>query len=365
MAVRADGTVVKWGQIAFSDEPDVPGDATNMAAWGLGPGAQHALGLRQDGSVLEWGTTNHQLQEIPADLGSIVSVAAGAYHSLALRADGTVVSWGQEPAMEMPEIVPSWATNVVSIAAGWYHNLALRADGTVVAWGRDYSPGYGQTNVPASATNILAVACGGLHSLALKRDGTLLSFGYLNQASVPAWATNLVGIAGTSHGSLALIGDGEPRMAGALIDRWVWPGSNAYFYAEAVGAWPLGYQWRKNGSDMPGATNAWLVVRNADAAAAGTYSVVVSNSQGNISSRGARLDIGPRFRFLPGSSAAGSGQFWFRGTGDRGYVWCVDGSTNLSQWVELATLTNLNGTVTFTNQAANGGQAYYRLRLAQ
>lgn len=52
----------------------------------------------------------------------------------------------------------------------------------------------------------------------------------------------------------------------------------------AQGALPMHYQWRKNGVDIPGATNDLIVIPSLTAADGGTYSVVASNRHGWVES---------------------------------------------------------------------------------
>lgn len=57
-------------------------------------------------------------------------------------------------------------------------------------------------------------------------------------------------------------------------------GQSAAFNFTATGSYPRTHQWRKDGVDLPGATNSTLVVNPATAADVGTYSVQVRNSLG-------------------------------------------------------------------------------------
>jgi hypothetical protein len=66
------------------------------------------------------------------------------------------------------------------------------------------------------------------------------------------------------------------------------------FVAAVGGSVPaqLSYQWRLNGKDLPGATSATLTINNAQPEQSGNYSVLVSNENGAVSSREARVLIG-------------------------------------------------------------------------
>jgi hypothetical protein len=75
------------------------------------------------------------------------------------------------------------------------------------------------------------------------------------------------------------------------FDTTVPPGGTAVFNVIANGTGPLSYQWRRNGQDIPGETNSMLMVLNVEPASAGSYSVVVMNVLGAVSSQPALLKI--------------------------------------------------------------------------
>ena len=66
-------------------------------------------------------------------------------------------------------------------------------------------------------------------------------------------------------------------------------GENVTFHAIAKTFFPLtlGYQWQKNGIDIPSATTASLSLSNIQSATTGTYTVVVTNDCGSVASSAA------------------------------------------------------------------------------
>ncbi|MFN7563600.1 MAG: immunoglobulin domain-containing protein, partial [Prosthecobacter sp.] len=69
-------------------------------------------------------------------------------------------------------------------------------------------------------------------------------------------------------------------------------GDTAVFLVQATGTGPLTYQWKKNGSDIPGSTNQALVLHSTVAGDAGTYSVTVSDAgPSTVTSGGAVLSF--------------------------------------------------------------------------
>lgn len=89
------------------------------------------------------------------------------------------------------------------------------------------------------------------------------------------------------------------------------PNTQVEFSVTATGG-GLSFQWRRNGTPIPNATGATLVVPAADAASLGNYSVLVSNSAGSVVSDDAALTISPalasgRITNLAIRSQAGTG----------------------------------------------------------
>jgi hypothetical protein len=68
-------------------------------------------------------------------------------------------------------------------------------------------------------------------------------------------------------------------------------GHSATFTVVASGNPAPTFQWRKNGANITGATSATYTISSVTQASAGTYSVFVSNSQGNVTSSGAALTV--------------------------------------------------------------------------
>ena len=287
LALRADGTIAAWGN-NDDGEATVPAGLTDVVA--VAAGESHSLAVRADGTVAAWGGNGSGQTNVPAGLGNVVAVAAGGSHSLALRADGTVAAWGDNSGGQTN--VPSGLSNVVAVAAGADHSLALRANGTMAAWGDN---GDGEATVPAGLTNVAAVAAGEWFSLALRTNGTVAAWGLNDrrQTNVPSGLTNAVAVAAGGSHSLALSGSLAPFLTRPLISQTVVAGATATFGMSVTASRPYFYQWQMNGTNLPAATNAFLVLTNVTLSQAGSYSVVVSNSVGTATSSNALLSVVP------------------------------------------------------------------------
>lgn len=69
------------------------------------------------------------------------------------------------------------------------------------------------------------------------------------------------------------------------------PGTNTTLGVQATGSGTVRYQWRRNGLVVAGATNATLPITAASAANAGDYEVILTDANGPLPSRMARLAV--------------------------------------------------------------------------
>ena len=81
----------------------------------------------------------------------------------------------------------------------------------------------------------------------------------------------------------------SPGISGQPQNVSVYPLQDASFSVAATGGAPLSFQWRFNGTNIPGATVNSYTRANVQAEEVGFYSVVVSNSYGSIASSNAAL----------------------------------------------------------------------------
>jgi len=116
----------------------------------------------------------------------------------------------------------------------------------------------------------------------------------------------------------------------------------------ASGGEPMGYQWRYNGVDVAGATNAALVFTNVQAAQAGNYQVLVFNAAGSVLSATAALTVRMPARIASGPASArviegGSTNFSVIATGEGvlSYQWFFAGAPLPGATAATLNLTNV------------------------
>jgi hypothetical protein len=175
--------------------------------------------------------------------------------------------------------------------------------------------GLTSVKIPNGVTSIESrafLACGGLTSLTIPNSVTSIGIKAFNSCSgltsvyfkgnaptyieewydTPATIYYLSGttgwgstFAGRPTSQLAVSISSQPSSVIAL------QGTRATFTVTAIGA--SGYQWQKNGVNIPLATTATLILSNVQQADATNYTVIVSNLVGDVTSDTATLTVLP------------------------------------------------------------------------
>jgi hypothetical protein len=344
LAVKGDGTVVAWGQNAYG-QTDVPSDLTDVVA--VAGGTAHSLALRSDGSVVAWGAAqagvNYGQTAVPAGLTEVRAIAAGYYYSLALVSKGSPLYIAQQPRSQIVALGSNAVFSVATSGAGpisyqWYANAQPLTNSAQISGANSATLQISDAQTTNAATYTVRVSNA---SVSILSDGAALAVvvpptftGAAVQAKVPAarnfgvtftaqgtapifyqWEFNGAPIAGATSPTLVLtnVQAGAAgtytllatNLGGAafsppvvlsveeLLPRFVTNLSTnqlaplfgfTTLSAAATGSAPISYQWRFNGLDLPGATNAALSLGPLTMAQSGYYNVIASNSAGQVSS---------------------------------------------------------------------------------
>jgi Immunoglobulin domain len=158
--------------------------------------------------------------------------------------------------------------------------------------------------------------------------------------------------------------EAPPQITAQPTNQTVAVGGTASFSVTASGAAPLGYQWRFNGTNLVDATSSVYVRTNAQRFQAGSYSVVITNSAGGITSSNAVLTATPVSPVsLQSIGHSADGRFFFQGSGDPG-EFAIQASTNLVHWRDVTNLFSGSGNFEFSDWLSNAPQRYFRARLS-
>ena len=141
-----------------------------------------------------------------------------------------------------------------------------------------------------------------------------------------------------------------PVITAQPVGQHVMAGSSVSLSVGASGAGPLMYQWRKNGTNVAGATNSRLTFSNVQAGNAGNYTVRVSNDGGALVSSVATLDVctiaaNPQIVNLP--FAGGVANITVTESGTCGWT-----ATKTNSWLTLVSGASGSGTQTLTISAS-------------
>jgi len=123
-----------------------------------------------------------------------------------------------------------------------------------------------------------------------------------------------------------------PTITSQPVDQSVTVGGNVSFAVTASGTAPLSYQWRKDGVNVAGANSATLALTSVTTGQAGSYSCVVSNVAGSVTSSAANLTVNvpPSITTQPSSQTVTEGanvsfSVVASGTAPLSYQWRKDG----------------------------------------
>lgn len=344
LGLKADGSVVVWGETA-GGVGAVP--TPNAGFVKIAAGAFHNVGLKSDGTVVVWGTCQYGECTVPQPNAGFVDIAAGGHHCLALRSDGSIVAWGWNASMQCSPL-PAPNTGFVKIAGGAAHSIARRSDGSIAAWGSNSN---GQCNVSSPSGPFSDIAGGGNHTLAIWSGVRIIespgdvstcvgqsvtlavtseglppvSYQWRKRA-VPGDPNSAVAIQDDpnhiegSHDATLIIDpvrsddagvydvvvsnmygwvtstpatlsvrlriDSQPTGANRCAGDWV------MFCTAASGDGPLTYQWRKDGTPIPGATYPCYFDAQVAPGDAGVYDCVLTNPMCSSYSEPAVLVVG-------------------------------------------------------------------------
>ena len=281
LALRDDGSLVFFGEV-----PRPTDVLTNVVTADLAPGLGAAV--LQDGTVRVWSSPAAPSLRLEG-MGRVVSVACSRTQVIALRSDGSLLVWDKGTSPEDWRLADPGP--VAWVVAGDHHAAILDVGGTVRAWGAN---NLGQTDVPAGLADVALLAAGNNHTLALRNNGTLVGWGADTSGQVNGGTalTALTFVAAGPYHSLGIVqAHRSPTWVRHPRGGTVASGRDYLMRAAALGSLPLRYQWLKNGLELPGATNDFLLLEQVTAGAAGQYQVRAQNPFGEITSRAAAVDV--------------------------------------------------------------------------
>ncbi|GEM_PF-1029935 len=245
------------------------------------------------------------------------------------------------------------------------------------------SPTPGQSFAPATSISIQATVTdsdGTIAKVEFYAGSTKLGedtaapyiFAWPNVAAgryrLSARAIDNLGASGDSTAVEIVVGAASagPAITTQPLSQTVTAGSAATFSVAATGTGTLSYQWRKNDNNLAGQTGTALTLPSVTLADAGTYTVVVSDAAGSVTSSPAVLtvnsgDAGDLVRITSiqrGADRAIDATF----TSGPNKSYTVQASIDLKNWTPIATVLAAASTSSFRDaDAKNFAQRFYRV----
>jgi hypothetical protein len=207
------------------------------------------------------------------------------------------------------------------------------------------------------------------------------------------WAFNGTNIEGANGSTLALNNvqvvnagsysvlvsnvDGSVTSSNAVLTVYVPPaitlqptavsvnqGENATFTVVASGIPSPSYQWSFNGTNIAGATSNILPLSNVQTSNAGSYSVLITNLAGSVTSSNALLIVTVVPPVLSGLVPLAGGGIQFQVSGSPGN-YTIEGSTDLVDWIVLTNFVSTGNSFLFSDPQKGLPLRFYQALLSQ
>jgi alpha-tubulin suppressor-like RCC1 family protein len=396
--VKSDGTL--WGMgsnlfykigsesfAGFASPKMIDSNVVSAAA-----GTDHTLFVKTDGTLwargrnqagqLGDGTTTNRSVNVQVASG-VTSAFAAHWQSFFIRTDGTLWAMGDNSSGELGDgttnqrILPvQVAADVWIVAPGESHTLFVKTNGTLWAMGLNDRGQLGdgtritKLSPVQVATGVTGVAAAAGRSFYTKEDGTLWTMGASDYGEMggeadfdrlsPAHIANGANAVSAGSAHVLFVASGSIVPAPVILSQ---PSSQAASIGETVtftvvvsGDTPRQYQWRKDDVAIEGATTDTLEIANVQPSDEGTYSVVISDDAGTVTSGPATLvvHLPPTIATQPVVNTAVIGgtviySVTVTGVGPFTYQWRHNG-TNISGATDA--------TLTLSNVGASQGGSY-------
>ncbi len=289
-----------------------------------------------DGSTLD-GATNDALT-----LTNVQTTQAGNYTVVVTNNWGSITSAVATLAVYVPAGITSQPQSQ-AVVQGQSALFSVVASGTTplnFQWYFDSSTLVGATNDALTLTNVQPTQAGNYTVVVQNNWGSVTSAVATLTVYIPPTITT------------------QPQSQGVA------QGQSALFSVVASGTTPLNFQWYFDSSTLVGATNDTLTLTNLQTNQAGSFTVVVTNNWGSVTSAVATLAVTnpPIVLSVPSGGQLTTNGFTLQFTGSVGATYLIQASTDMQVWTTISTNVATNGAVVFTDSAiASYPNRFYRV----
>jgi hypothetical protein len=216
----------------------------------------------------------------------------GTYYAVATNSAGTATSNNATLNVATSSIAPTITTQPVgqTVTAGSNVTMSIAATGSptpTYLWLKDGAELPGATNATLTLNNVSTSDAGYYCAAVMNSGGVVVS----RDALLTVTATGTTTPPVTTPPSTTPPDTSAPVFVLQPVSQAVVAKASVTFTASATGSPSPTYQWFKNGAAIAGATNATLTLATVNKGAAGTYTVVATNSAGSATSAAATLTV--------------------------------------------------------------------------
>jgi uncharacterized delta-60 repeat protein len=214
-------------------------------------------------------------------------IVAGLFSSIGGQARGSIARLNSDGTLDT-----TWTASGVAGSVGAVYSLRLQADGKAIIGGffstYNGTPRTGVVRCNLDSTldttfaNPALTTGFGVQAMELQTDGKVLITGGFSQGATISSILRLIGDSSSTPDA--------PTITTQPLAQPVAAGASAMFSVVASSPTPVTYQWRLNGTNLVGQTNATLNIPSVKQTDGGVYKVVVSNSAGQTPSQDALLN---------------------------------------------------------------------------
>jgi sugar lactone lactonase YvrE len=257
-------------------------DGTNTDARFNGPAG---IGVDSAGNLYVSDFYNHAIRKVTPG-GSVTTIA------------GLGGVWGNADGMNN--------------AARFFEPAGVTVDGAGNVYVAD-SGNYTVRKLALSGTNWVVTTVAGLAGVSGSTGGLASDARFTYPMGLAANSAGLLCVADTGNNTICLgafVPGAAPTILAQPQSQSVNAGSSVTFTVPTAGSLPLSYQWRLNSAPIPGATDSTYTRTNVQTGDLGSYSAVVTNGLGNVTSSNAllTLSVPPLITTQPQSQSVLAGQ---------------------------------------------------------
>ena len=372
VAVQSDNKVIVGGN-GYLLRLNADGTTDNTFFQAVSQPTIYAIAVQADGKILIGGyfstfigTTRNNLARLNAD-GSVDGTflnnftgASGNVRCIQIQSDGKVLIGGDFTSVNNTSrnhIARLTSTGTLDtgfspsyISGNSVYAMAIQPDSSIVIGG-NFNDNYYNNGTSYYSYNVARLYADGTmdssflcpnnyfsttYALGLQSDGGVVVGGNFTYSATNRYLAR-------AYGNLY-----PPEFTLQPTNRSVAVGTNITFTVHVSNPTTTYFQWRKNGSDISGATGTSFTLANVQLGDAGTYSVFANSAAGGVTSSNAVLKVGiaPVITAQPQgvtNYVGGTASFSVTATGTPlNYQWLKSGSIIAGATNSLLTFTNLS-----------------------